>query len=193
LRQTSADTERARRLLIRSGPLQGSALAGCTDSPAEQTVNPNVGDWFQVGSALYKPFQVYAVTLPIEGADSTTRAVSALQFQQDRRRDLLNKWGAFSRGDLEFFFTPGYNWNGAIYAGGSLFLPVRRQQLVPGFHHQLGAVLLLHAAGKLRNYRLWRAGGRGYWLRRTGGERYADLSMPTLGWRMYRQVRPFPA
>ncbi|MGY2838624.1 hormogonium polysaccharide biosynthesis protein HpsA [Thermostichus sp. MS-CIW-41] len=116
-----SDTERARRLVIRGGPLQGSALAGCTDSPAEQTVNPNVGDWFQVGSSLQKPFQVYAVTLPIEGADSTTRAVSALQFQQDRRRDLLNKWGIFNRGDVEFFFTPGYNWNGAIYAGGSLF------------------------------------------------------------------------
>ncbi|MEN9261634.1 MAG: hypothetical protein Q6L60_11790, partial [Thermostichus sp. HHBFW_bins_43] len=115
------DTERARRLMIRSGPLQGAALAGCTDSPAAQTINPNVGDWFQVGSALYKPFQVYAVTLPIQGADSTTRAISALQFQQDRRRDVLNKWGAFSRGDMEYFFTPGYNWNGAIYAGGSLF------------------------------------------------------------------------
>ncbi|MFT0726808.1 hypothetical protein, partial [Synechococcus sp. F70.1] len=98
-----SDTERARRLLIRSGPLQGSALAGCTDSPVNQTANPNVGDWFQVGSSLQKPFQVYAVTLPIEGADSTTRAVSALQFQQDRRRDLLNKWGIFSRGDVEFF------------------------------------------------------------------------------------------
>ncbi len=115
------DTERARRLMIRNGPLQGSALKGCTDRPAAQTVNPNVGDWFQVGSALYKPFQVYAVTLPIQGADSTTRAISALQFQQDRRRDVLNKWGAFSRGDIEFFFTPSYNWNGAIYAGGSLF------------------------------------------------------------------------
>lgn len=116
-----SDTERARRLVIRSGPLQGSALAGCTDSPVNQTANPNVGDWFQVGSSLQKPFQVYAVTLPIEGADSTTRAVSALQFQQDRRRDLLNKWGIFNRGDVEFFFTPSYNWNGAIYAGGSLF------------------------------------------------------------------------
>ncbi|MFS8852261.1 hormogonium polysaccharide biosynthesis protein HpsA [Synechococcus sp. R5-16] len=127
------DTERARRLLIRSGPLQGSALAGCTDSPAEQTVNPNVGDWFQVGSALYKPFQVYAVTLPIAGADSTTRAISALQFQQDRRRDLLNKWGAFSRGDLEYFFTPGYNWNGAIYAGGSLFFRYASNNLFRAF------------------------------------------------------------
>jgi type II secretory pathway pseudopilin PulG len=115
------DTERARRLMIRSGPLQGSALASCGDNPAQQTINPNVGDWFQVGTALYKPFQIFAVTLPIQGADSTTRAISALQFQQDRKRDLLNKWGAFSRGDLEFFFTPGYNWNGAIYAGGSLF------------------------------------------------------------------------
>ncbi len=115
------DTERARRLMIRSGPLQGSALGSCNDNPAQQTINPNVGDWFQVGSALYKPFQVFAVTLPIQGADSTTRAISALQFQQDRKRDLLNKWGAFSRGDVEFFFTPPYNWNGAIYAGGSLF------------------------------------------------------------------------
>ncbi|MFS8776862.1 hormogonium polysaccharide biosynthesis protein HpsA [Synechococcus sp. W70.1] len=128
-----SDTERARRLLIRSGPLQGSALAGCTDSPAEQTVNPNVGDWFQVGTALYKPFQVFAVTLPIQGADSTTRAVSALQFQQDRRRDLLNKWGVFSRGDVEFFFTPGYNWNGAIYAGGSLFFRYGSNNLFRAF------------------------------------------------------------
>ncbi|MFS8886945.1 type II secretion system protein, partial [Synechococcus sp. R55.1] len=128
-----SDTERARRLVIRSGPLQGSALEGCTDSPAEQTVNPNVGDWFQVGSFLQKPFQVYAVTLPIEGADSTTRAVSALQFQQDRRRDLLNKWGVFSRGDVEFFFTPGYNWNGAIYAGGSLFFRYTANNLFRAF------------------------------------------------------------
>jgi hypothetical protein len=128
-----SDTERARRLVVRGGPLQGSALAGCTDSPAEQTVNPNVGDWFQVGSALYKPFQVYAVTLPIAGADSTTRAISALQFQQDRRRDLLNKWGAFSRGDVEFFFTPGYNWNGAIYAGGSLFFRYTANNLFRAF------------------------------------------------------------
>lgn len=127
------DTERARRLMIRSGPLQGSALAGCTDSPAEQTVNPNVGDWFQVGPALYKPFQVYAVTLPIEGADSTTRAISALQFQQDRKRDLLNKWGIFSRSDAEFFFTPGYNWNGAIYTGGSLFFRYAPNNLFRAF------------------------------------------------------------
>jgi type II secretory pathway pseudopilin PulG len=127
------DTERARRLMIRSGPLQGSALGPCTDNPAQQTINPNVGDWFQVGSALYKPFQVFAVTLPIQGADSTTRAISALQFQQDRKRDLLNKWGAFSRGDLEFFFTPGYNWNGAIYAGGSLFFRYGSNNLFRAF------------------------------------------------------------
>jgi type II secretory pathway pseudopilin PulG len=127
------DTERARRLMIRSGPLQGSALGPCTDNPAQQTINPNVGDWFQVGSALYKPFQVFAVTLPIQGADSTTRAISALQFQQDRKRDLLNKWGAFSRGDLEFFFTPGYNWNGAIYAGGSLFFRYAPNNLFRAF------------------------------------------------------------
>ncbi|MFS8890077.1 type II secretion system protein, partial [Synechococcus sp. R55.2] len=128
-----SDTERARRLVMRGGPLQGSALAGCNDSPVNQTANPNVGDWFQVGSALYKPFQVYAVTLPIEGADSTTRAVSALQFQQDRRRDLLNKWGVFNRGDVEFFFTPGYNWNGAIYAGGSLFFRYTANNLFRAF------------------------------------------------------------
>ncbi|MGY2753021.1 type II secretory pathway pseudopilin PulG [Thermostichus sp. MS-CIW-21] len=127
------DTERARRLMIRSGPLQGSALAGCNDNPLQQTINPNVGDWFQVGPALYKPFQVYAVTLPIEGADSTTRAISALQFQQDRKRDLLNKWGIFSRGDVEFFFTPGYNWNGAIYAGGSLFFRYAPNNLFRAF------------------------------------------------------------
>lgn len=128
-----SDTERARRLVVRGGPLQGSALAGCNDSPVNQTANPNVGDWFQVGSSLQKPFQVYAVTLPIEGADSTTRAVSALQFQQDRRRDLLNKWGVFSRGDVEFFFTPGYNWNGAIYAGGSLFFRYTANNLFRAF------------------------------------------------------------
>ncbi|MCF2972276.1 hormogonium polysaccharide biosynthesis protein HpsA [Synechococcus sp. Nb3U1] len=127
------DTERARRLMIRSGPLQGAALEGCNDSPTAQTVNPNVGDWFQLGSALYKPFQVYAVTLPIQGADSTTRAISALQFQQDRRRDVLNKWGAFSRGDMEFYNTPGYNWNGAIYAGGSLFYRYNASTLFRAF------------------------------------------------------------
>jgi type II secretory pathway pseudopilin PulG len=128
-----SDTERARRLVIRSGPLQGSVLEGCTDSAANQTFNPNIGDWFQVGTALYKPFQVFAVTLPIQGADSTTRAISALQFQQDRKRDLLNKWGIFSRGDAEFFFTPGYNWNGAIYTGGSLFFRYAPNNLFRAF------------------------------------------------------------
>jgi type II secretory pathway pseudopilin PulG len=128
-----SDTERARRLVIRSGPLQGSVLEGCTDSAANQTFNPNIGDWFQVGTALYKPFQVFAVTLPIQGADSTTRAISALQFQQDRKRDLLNKWGIFSRSDVEFFFTPGYNWNGAIYAGGSLFFRYGSNNLFRAF------------------------------------------------------------
>jgi type II secretory pathway pseudopilin PulG len=127
------DTERARRLMIRSGPLQGSALAACGDNPAQQTINPNVGDWFQVRTALYKPFQIFAVTLPIQGADSTTRAISALQFQQDRKRDLLSKWGIFSRGDVEFFFTPGYNWNGAIYAGGSLFFRYGSNNLFRAF------------------------------------------------------------
>ncbi|MFS8906329.1 hormogonium polysaccharide biosynthesis protein HpsA [Synechococcus sp. O70.2] len=128
-----SDTERARRLVIRSGPLQGSVLEGCTDSAANQTFNPNIGDWFQVGTALYKPFQVFAVTLPIQGADSTTRAISALQFQQDRKRDLLNKWGIFSRSDAEFFFTPGYNWNGAIYTGGSLFFRYAPNNLFRAF------------------------------------------------------------
>jgi hypothetical protein len=127
------DTERARRLMIRSGPLRGSALASCGDNPAQQTFNPNVGDWFQAGTALYKPFQIFAVTLPIQGADSTTRAISALQFQQDRQRDLLSKWGIFSRGDVEFFFTPGYNWNGAIYAGGSLFFRYGSNNLFRAF------------------------------------------------------------
>ncbi|MFS8841094.1 hormogonium polysaccharide biosynthesis protein HpsA [Synechococcus sp. W55.2] len=128
-----SDTERARRLVIRSGPLQGSVLEGCTDSAANQTFNPNIGDWFQVGPALYKPFQVFAVTLPIQGADSTTRAISALQFQQEQKRDLLNKWGIFSRSDAEFFFTPGYNWNGAIYTGGSLFFRYAPNNLFRAF------------------------------------------------------------
>ncbi|MGQ9838910.1 MAG: hormogonium polysaccharide biosynthesis protein HpsA [Cyanobacteriota bacterium] len=127
------DTERAHRLMIRSGPLQGSALVGCTDSLTGQTVNPNIGDWFQFGSVLYKPFQVYAVTLPIQGADSTTRAISALQFQQDRRRELMNKWGMFTRADLELFFTPGFNWNGAIYSSGSLFFRYGQNNLFRAF------------------------------------------------------------
>lgn len=115
------DEERATRLMIRSGPLQGSASEACVDVATETTQAADAGDWFRSQSRLYKPFQVYAVTIPAVGATGRTRALSALQFQQDRERRFLNKWGAFSRGDIEFDFTPQYNWNGAIYAGGSLF------------------------------------------------------------------------
>ena len=116
-----SDIQRAARLLIRSGPLQGQALEGCTDTGSGDEDTPDQGDWFQVGSSLYKPFQVFATTIPTVNATSTTRALSALQFQQDRVRQVLNKWGAFSRTDLEVFATPPYSWNGAMYTGGSLF------------------------------------------------------------------------
>ena len=115
------DEERASRLMIRGGPLQGASLEGCVDVATGTGTGPDTGDWFQVGSKLFKPFQVYAVTIPTDGASATTRALSALQFQQDRQRSVLNKWGAFSRTDIEFIPTPTYNWNGAMYSGGSLF------------------------------------------------------------------------
>ncbi|MFQ3612106.1 MAG: type II secretion system protein [Cyanobacteriota bacterium] len=112
----------ARSLVIGRAPLSGDASQGCQDIGTGQTViNPNQGDWFQIGSQLIKPFQVFAISLPTANADSTVRGVSATEFYTDRRRNLLNKWGAFSRQDIEVFVTPPFNWNGAIYAGGSLF------------------------------------------------------------------------
>ncbi|NJK63810.1 MAG: hypothetical protein HC921_14980 [Synechococcaceae cyanobacterium SM2_3_1] len=110
------DFLKADYLLSRNGPLRGVGQAGCADVSA-LTVLPDQGSWFQVGSSSFKPFQGYAVTIPLVSGDATTDAVAALQYQQDRRRDLLNRWGAFGRTDLEVFNTPQLNWNGAMYAG----------------------------------------------------------------------------
>jgi type II secretory pathway pseudopilin PulG len=115
------DQERADYLLARTGPLRGLVQEGCADVDALDVL-PDQGSWFRSGSSLFKPFQAYAVTLPLaDGTDSTTRAVAALQYQQDRRRDSFNSYGAFTRSDLELFNTPPFDWNGRIYAGGSLF------------------------------------------------------------------------
>lgn len=115
------EVERARRLVIRGGTLAGEPPPRCIDDTLSTDNRPESGDWFLLGSRLVKPFQVFSVTLPIEGANSTTRAISASQFQTDRQRSVLNKFGFFGRSDGEYFTTPNYNWNGAIFSSGSLF------------------------------------------------------------------------
>lgn len=111
---------RAQNFIVNNGPTQAQAAdafcAGSAGTVSEQ-------GRFSTGSSAeqLKNFQIYAVTTPnkIGGAQLTTNSVV---FQQDRRFTGANKWGAWFRNDLEVFPGPQFNWNGAIYSDGSIFM-----------------------------------------------------------------------
>ncbi len=111
---------RAANFIVNNGPTQAQAAdafcAGSAGTVSEQ-------GRFSTGSSAeqLKNFQIYALTTPnnVTGAQLTTNSVV---FQQDRRFTGANKWGAWFRNDLEVFPGPQFNWNGAIYSDGSVFM-----------------------------------------------------------------------
>lgn len=119
----SRDTDKANRWLVRNGPLVTTILNSnpvCNRSGSSGLVDD--GGWVQGNgtATLYKNIQVFAVSIPTN--NSTNKAISTLQYQQDRLSERGNKWGAWFRYDLEIYPGQAFNWNGAMHSQGSIFL-----------------------------------------------------------------------
>ena len=113
----TVDSEKAKQLLVRHGPLSkesnavkcGSGSAGAESGWFEERGNTSI---------LRKNFQVDALVIP----DMSNSTVATLEFHQDRQLNRGNKWGAWFRNDLEISPGPPFNWNGAMHTEGSLML-----------------------------------------------------------------------
>jgi hypothetical protein len=113
---------RADNLLVRNAALQtANVIPGCPQS-ANSGLPVGQGDWFFTTTGnLVKPFQVFAVTVPLAGGNDNN-AFSAVQYQQDRFRANLNTFGAYFRYDLEVFPGPQFNWNGRMFSESNVFI-----------------------------------------------------------------------
>jgi hypothetical protein len=108
---------RAKKMHVRSGPAVAEENKDCP-TPEGQRIERG---WFKdpVSSAiLNKNFQIDAFAI----SDDENGTVATLEVQQDRRANRANKWGAWFRNDLEIFPGPTFNWNGAMYTNGSVFV-----------------------------------------------------------------------
>jgi hypothetical protein len=115
----TAVAARAAELQVRHGPLSApvrdDACASNTGDGSGGTsgwLRPHFG-----GATLYKNFQVNALVIPDRGGTAAT-----IEFQQDRKIDEGNKWGAWFRTDLEIFPGVKFNWNGSMHTEGSMFI-----------------------------------------------------------------------
>ncbi|MBD2184534.1 hormogonium polysaccharide biosynthesis protein HpsA [Aerosakkonema funiforme] len=130
--ESSSDANKASALVVRNGPLNTINISdpvcsnlltgsgsGTSSSTSPTSINPN--HWYPAGSAvLRKTFQVDAIV--ISNKPGLKRTVTTLEFQQDRQLDKGNKWGAWFRYDLEVFPGSAFNWNGAMYSAGNIFV-----------------------------------------------------------------------
>ncbi|MGG6296270.1 hormogonium polysaccharide biosynthesis protein HpsA [Leptolyngbya sp. AN02str] len=110
---------RAGELKVRNGPLSNANQTdpACTVSGGG-AASPQEG-WIPDGAntaILRKNFQVDVYVMPY----TANRPITTIEFQQDRRVDRGNKWGAWFRYDLEIFPGPLFNWNGAMHTEGNL-------------------------------------------------------------------------
>lgn len=105
----------------RSGPLSNATGRSC-GSAAGVAVESG---WYQDGNnsaALRKNFQVDAFVLPDSTRNGGVGNFATLEFQQDRKLDRGNKWGAWFRNDLEIFPGQPFRWNGAMHSEGSMVI-----------------------------------------------------------------------
>jgi hypothetical protein len=112
---------KARNSVVRNGPVN-AINSGDNQCGAEAIrLTANERDWEPISSTnLAKTFQVTAVAIDNPGRPNQT--LTTLEFQQDRQAERGNKWGAYSRNDLELFNAPPFRWNGAIRSEGNIFL-----------------------------------------------------------------------
>ncbi|MEB3359842.1 MAG: hormogonium polysaccharide biosynthesis protein HpsA [Synechococcales bacterium] len=142
LRKTDlgAQADRAKDLQVRQAPLSitssGGKCAGGAAAIEDGWFSPPGG-----GTATKtKNFQISAVVIPAVAdangnlADPDPRAtVATLEFQQDRKIDQGNKWGAWFRNDLEIFPNPDFRWNGAMHTEGNLVVGRNAETDAPKF------------------------------------------------------------
>jgi hypothetical protein len=110
----------------RTGPLSARESAACATANANRGTTVEAG-WIEDATStaiLRKNFQVDALVIPDSArTPGAPRNFSTLEFQQDRRLDRGNKWGAWFRNDLEIFpGQSGFQWNGAMHTEGSLMV-----------------------------------------------------------------------
>ncbi|MBE9229331.1 hypothetical protein IQ264_28400 [Phormidium sp. LEGE 05292] len=127
---SDTDAKKAKALVTRNGPistinLNDTVCASLTNNPTPPPPNSfNSVDesvWYPSGSGvLRKTFQVDAIV--VSSKQGTSRTVATLEFQQDRQLDRANRWGAWFRYDMEIYPGAGFNWNGAMYSAGNLFI-----------------------------------------------------------------------
>ncbi|MEM6590319.1 MAG: hypothetical protein AAF651_00480, partial [Cyanobacteria bacterium P01_C01_bin.73] len=109
---------KAKSLVTRTGPINTTeAGTQCASARAPE------GGWQVVGSSnsdLEKNFQVDVLAV---NGNPVNRTVETLEFQQSRRAERGNKWGAWFRYDMiaDPESTSTFNWNGAMHTEGSFF------------------------------------------------------------------------
>lgn len=124
------DKNKARVLVTRNGPINTINLNDPTCAaitvpgtvpPAGQILPVDESVWYPAGSGiLRKTFQVDAIV--VSSKQGTSRTVATLEFQQDRQLDRANRWGAWFRYDMELYPGVAFNWNGAMYSAGNIFV-----------------------------------------------------------------------
>ncbi|RMF24054.1 MAG: hypothetical protein D6756_07630, partial [Cyanobacteria bacterium J083] len=112
------DADKAAELVARTGPMSTtSGSSTLTQCSLPEVTSPD--GWYPVTTAsLTKNFQIDAV---VANTSATNRNVTALEVQQDRTLSLGNKWGAWFLDDIDFFYPPPFNWNGAMHTEGSIY------------------------------------------------------------------------
>ncbi|MFB2895260.1 hormogonium polysaccharide biosynthesis protein HpsA [Aerosakkonemataceae cyanobacterium BLCC-F50] len=129
--RADTDKEKASFLVTRNGPINTINLNDpvCADLTRSSTTPPPPGTirpvdesvWYPSGSGvLRKTFQVDAIV--VSRKEGTSRTVATLEFQQDRQLDRANRWGAWFRYDMEIYPGFDFNWNGAMYSAGNIFI-----------------------------------------------------------------------
>ncbi|MBD1940484.1 hormogonium polysaccharide biosynthesis protein HpsA [Microcoleus sp. FACHB-68] len=119
------EKRRADAFIVRNGPL--ASLQGTTSQNCPISVAGNESGWFAGTSTaqVNKAFQVYAITVPNAVANrkaTSNTALATIEYQQDRKYERINKWGAWFRYDMEIAPGPRFNWNGAMHSQGNMFV-----------------------------------------------------------------------
>ncbi len=114
----SSEQIKADNLITRTGPLSINASEGISSDCKIPSLEAKEG-WFAANAtSVRKNFQVNVF---VENTNDVNKAVTALEFQQDRQLDKGNKFGVWFRYDLLIHPGPPFRLNGAVHTDGNLF------------------------------------------------------------------------
>jgi hypothetical protein len=113
----SSEQIKADNLITRTGPLSIKASEGISSDCKIPSLEAEEG-WFAANAtSVRKNFQVNVF---VENTNDVNKAITALEFQQDRQLDKGNKFGVWFRYDLLIHPGPQFNLNGAVHTDGNL-------------------------------------------------------------------------